>query len=166
MWPRQPRLDSWCGQISSLRVGAPPRYGQQRCWRSTHDPASCCSRSHRRNGETSECESAVPAFGDDCKYAHAPPGFSRLTASIREVLQSQLKIQTFFQERCTWLNSPCIFSQDCWARSREFATLLNHLPLVDPDTIAWQKVPQQDSLRLPFPKKMIMQSGSKQEHCQ
>ena len=105
-------------------------------------------------------------FGDDCKYAHALPGFSRLTASIREVLQSQLKIQTFFQERCTWLNSPCIFSQDCWARSREFATLLNHLPLVDPDTIAWQKVPQQDSLRLPFPKKMIMQSGSKQEHCQ
>ena len=105
-------------------------------------------------------------FGDDCKYAHAPPGFSRLTASIREVLQSQLKIQTFFQERCTWLNSPCIFSQDCWARGREFATLLNHLPLVDPDTIAWQKIPQQDSLRLPFPKKMIMQSGSKQEHCQ
>ena len=61
-WPRQPRLDSWCGQISSLRVGAPPRYGQQRCWCSTHDPAPCCSRSHRRNGETSECESAVPAF--------------------------------------------------------------------------------------------------------
>ena len=151
LWLRQPRLDSWCGQISSLRAGAPFRYDQQRCWCSAHDasalegafgdlapiPAPCCSRSQKRNGETCECELAIPTCGDDCKYTHASPGFSRPTAQHtraqspdaifkqhaqeprREVLHGQLDIETFFSRAVYMAKLPMHFLQDCLgAKSR------------------------------------------------
>ena len=86
----------------------------------------------------------LPAFPDRLPSTQEPRAQMRSSSNTHKSQEGKSSMvnstsKPFFQERCTWLSFPCIFCRTVWARSREFDTLLNRVPLVAPDTSAWQK---------------------------